>query len=184
MHSGGNCRTGVRSEFTALSWAIFVYFCGDCQMGVLDHLALCATQTRVCDIVDYWSFICLHIFVHSLNLHHNDDRDRMANDEQQDHNNGHHHSTKNHRHEQLLTGWEQVPLQNGEMTATLPLGQTEQQDCDGMTRWLEMRGKQWGGKANKKMAQETLFDVSLAVGKCFFYSCVIIFLLTIFLGTS
>ena len=89
-----------------------------------------------------------------------------------------------HCREQLLAGWERVPLQNSETTATPPPGQTERRDCDGTTRQLETRGKQRGGKANEKKAQETSFDVSWAVGKCFLYSCFIIFLLTIFLGTS
>jgi hypothetical protein len=56
-------------------------------------------------------------------LHHdNDDRDGMANNKQQgeEHDDGHHHSTENHHCEQLLVGWKQVTLQNGETTSILP----------------------------------------------------------------
>jgi hypothetical protein len=48
---------------------------------------------------------------------------QMTNNRGEDHDDGHHHNTENHRHEQLLVGWEQVPLQNSETTATPPPGQ-------------------------------------------------------------
>jgi len=102
----------------------------------------------------------------------------------------HHPRTQNHRHEQLLMGWERVQLQNSETTPTPPPSQMEWQ----WTRWLEAtgrwsdegkKGKQWKeGGANKKKAQETSFDVSWAIGKFFFSSHIIILLLMNFLSIN
>jgi hypothetical protein len=39
--------------------------------------------------------------------------------------NHNHTSTHNHHHKQLLAGWKQVQLQNGERMALLPPGQPE-----------------------------------------------------------
>jgi hypothetical protein len=61
-------------------------------------------------------------------------------------------STENHRHEYPLAGWERVRLQNSEITATPPPGQTEQR----------------GGKANEKRPKRRRFT-SLGPLVSFFY---------------
>ena len=90
-----------------------------------DHLALYAHRTRVHNIVDRRSFICLHMFVPSPHVllamtewrTTENETMMMA-------------TTKNHCREHLLGGWEWVPLQNGKMTATPPPCQTQRWDWE------------------------------------------------------
>ena len=85
-----------------------------------------------------------------------------------DNDNGHsqdHRSTTNHCHEQLLTGWEHVQLQEA---TTRP---------NRMMRWQKTQGKAMRRRQSTWIkGPEMLFDVSWAVG--FFFSHFIILLLT------
>ena len=84
-----------------------------------------------------------------------------------DHNDGYNHSTKNHCCEQLLMGGNSV-TPNSEMMETLPPGQIEQQHINKMTgdNGRQNNGEMRSEEAKqRKKAQETLFDISWAVGK-------------------
>ena len=90
-----------------------------------DHLALCAHRMRVHNIVDRRSFICLHMFVLSPRVLLAMMEWRTTKNETTTT-----ATTENHHRKHLLTGWEWVPLQNGEITAMPPPRQTQRRDWE------------------------------------------------------